>query len=626
MFSAVVQQVEMPNGIDLAKFKSKAKLTDRYPKQLQRLQAAGIAPACIEQAVTGAIANLAEAKTSSLVIYGEPQSGKTEMMICLTAKLLDDGHPVIVHLMNDSVDLLTQNLKRFKTSGLAPAARTSSELVQSASAQNPQELVVFCKKNARDLDKLIAWLNGKGRIVVIDDEADYATPNAKINQGTKTRINELVGQLIGTDGYYIGVTATPARLDLNNTFKNDTEKWVNFPPHSKYTGQDVFFPLDKKVAYRLRFIPQGGSPEEARDALVRFLVTVAYVNSYENGEEKNYTMLVHTSGKREDHETDRVTIQDSVRALVDSESKEFGDLVTRVYQAAQTLYPNADPDLLTEYVVTNASRATLVVLNSERDRRAIGDSATEPSSPFTIIIGGNIVSRGVTFPNLLSMFFTRNVRHKLQQDTYIQRARMFGSRGEYLKHFELTIPTQLYADWHRCFVFHKLALATINNNLGSPVWIGDSRVSVAADSSINKATVALDKGEMSFAMFDYSDDLDTIVAKDQRTVDTLKELSKKIGNDALPTFLIDYIKATSDAGDSLAIHTASSIAGYGKTANQTAISRDKGFIGNPQLELKKFPQAVHHVKILYNAAGKAKLFYKFRGSLQFVQNLKESTG
>jgi hypothetical protein len=616
----------MPNGIDLAKFKSKAKLTDRYPKQLQRLQTAGIAPACIEQAVTGAIANLAEAKTSSLVIYGEPQSGKTEMMICLTAKLLDDGHPVIVHLMNDSVDLLTQNLKRFKTSGLAPAARTSSEMVQSASAQNPQELVVFCKKNARDLDKLIAWLNGKGKIVVIDDEADYATPNAKINQGTKTKINELVGQLIGSDGYYVGVTATPARLDLNNTFKNDTEKWVNFPPHSKYTGQDVFFPLDKKVSYRLRFIPQGGSPEEARDALVRFLVTVAYVNSYENGEEKNYTMLVHTSGKREDHETDRLTIQDSVRALVDSESKEFGDLVTRVYQAAQTLYPNADADLLTEYVVTNASRATLVVLNSERDRRAIGDSATEPSSPFTIIIGGNIVSRGVTFPNLLSMFFTRNVRHKLQQDTYIQRARMFGSRGEYLKHFELTIPTQLYADWHRCFVFHKLALATINNNLGSPVWIGDSRVSVAADSSINKATVALDKGEMSFAMFDYSDDLDTIVAKDQRTVDTLKELSKKIGNDALPTFLIDYIKATSDADDSLAIHTASSIAGYGKTANQTAISRDKGFIGNPQLELKKFPQAVHHVKILFNATGKAKLFYKFRGSLQFVQNLKESTG
>jgi len=94
--------------IDLAKFKDKAKLTDRYARQLQRLKAKGIAPACIEEAVEGTMVNLGAAKTASLVVYGEPQSGKTEMMICLTARLMDDGHPIIVHLMNDSVDLLSQ--------------------------------------------------------------------------------------------------------------------------------------------------------------------------------------------------------------------------------------------------------------------------------------------------------------------------------------------------------------------------------------------------------------------------------------------------------------------------------------------------------------------------------------
>ena len=41
----------------------------------------------------------------SFVIYGEPQSGKTEMMICLTAKLLDDGFNNIVILVNDNVEL-----------------------------------------------------------------------------------------------------------------------------------------------------------------------------------------------------------------------------------------------------------------------------------------------------------------------------------------------------------------------------------------------------------------------------------------------------------------------------------------------------------------------------------------
>ena len=74
---------------------------------------------------------------------------------------------------------------------------------------------------------------------MIDDEADYATPNAKVNApGARTKINELIEKLIGHGGRYIGVTATPARLDLNNTFSNDTSKWVQFPAHAQYTGQD----------------------------------------------------------------------------------------------------------------------------------------------------------------------------------------------------------------------------------------------------------------------------------------------------------------------------------------------------------------------------------------------------
>lgn len=612
--------------IDIEKFKRKAKLNDRYAKQLQRLRGKGIDTGCIEKAVDGAMKNLAPEKASSLVIYGEPQSGKTEMMICLTAKLLDSGHRTIVHLMNDSVDLLTQNLRRFKGSGLAPAPRGLSELVEPET-KNLQELVVFCKKNGKDLKNLIKRLKGKDHIIVIDDEADYATPNAKINQGTRTKINRLVGRLMRRGGSYIGVTATPARLNLNNTLQNDSAKWVRFPSHGKYTGQDIFFPTDQtKVPYRLTLLPQGSSPIEARKALVRFLVTVAYLNTYVNrpDKEENYTMLVHTSGRKEDHEADRVNVEKSIQALRDADGKDFAELVTLAHSTAEELYPKADPDKLTEYVVANASRTTPIVLNSKRDRKALGDNATEPSSPFTVIIGGNIVSRGVTFPNLLSMFFTRDVRHKLQQDTYIQRARMFGARGAYLKHFELTIPPQLYADWQRCFIFHKLALNTIDSKLGSPVWIGDNRISVASDSSINKATVVLDKGEMSFGIFDFSDTLDETVSQAPTSVETLRKLRRGIGNDAVPQFLIEYIDSTPRAGkDSLAIHTSSPIAGYKKSANQKAISRKKGFIGNPQLELNRFPNAVHHIKIFRNAVGKARLFYKLTnsGSLQFIQNL-----
>ena len=80
-------------AIDIAALKAKIHLKDRYDKQLSRLQAEGKTVDCIKQAVEPACGKLSHSGTS-MVIYGDPQSGKTEMMICLTAKLLDQGHRV----------------------------------------------------------------------------------------------------------------------------------------------------------------------------------------------------------------------------------------------------------------------------------------------------------------------------------------------------------------------------------------------------------------------------------------------------------------------------------------------------------------------------------------------------
>jgi hypothetical protein len=609
----------MTDAFDLSKIKEKAKLPNRYSKQLARLHSAGTATGCIEQAVDGAIANLAKAKKASLVIFGEPQSGKTEMMICLTAKLLDQGHRTIVHLLNDNVDLLSQNLRRFKTSALAPLPRTSSEIVGSDIDLTKQELIVFCKKNARDLEKLITRLNGLSGVVIIDDEADYATPNSKVNKKKQSPINKLVEQLLGGNGYYVGVTATPARLDLNHTLGNEAEYWVQFPAHEHYTGQDVFFPMDGPLKYNRVLLDHGNDPKMAREALLRFLVRSAFLNSYANTPEKNYSFLVHTSGRKNDHETDRVAIENAMALLTNVEHPEFADLIRRIYELAGELYPDADPNRITEYVVENASRVSTIVLNSERDRKAAGDNPTVPTSPFTVIIGGNIVSRGVTFPELLGMYFTRNVAHKLQQDTYIQRARMFGARGEYLEHFELTIPKDLYQDWQRCFIFHRLALYTIKENLGSPVWIGDDRVSVTSAASIDRSTVTFNRGELSFQMFDLSDELRALMAHAKTGTKPLWSLREKLGNAALPEFLIKYIERTSPHGaDSVVLHPPSDISGQTSAGtNVEAIARDKGFMGKSQLQVDKFPSAAHHLKVFFNKSGNARVFYKLRG-VEFI--------
>ncbi len=612
----------------LAELAAHAAVKDQYQKQLNRLTDSGNQTDCISDAVDDVMKTVSKQATASLVVYGDPQSGKTEMMICLTALLLDKGYKTIVHLMNDSVDLLVQNLDRFKLAGLAPAPRNAADLANSPLVPG-HNAIVFCKKNAKDLEKLIAELEKSGAVAVVDDEADYATPNAKVNTNDKTRINELVSQLLGETGKYIGVTATPARLNLNNTFNNKTETWVQFRPHEAYTGQDSFFPQTGATPYRLTLLTGPGTTADAHKALARFLVTVAYLNTKATAKgqkEENYTFLVHTSGKTADHAADRSSIEAPMTALVGGTGADFEAFVGVIFQQASELYPSANADTLTTYVIANASRSSFVVLNSKRDRATAGDKPTVPTCPFTVIIGGNIVSRGVTFPNLLAMYFTRNVAAKLQQDTYIQRARMFGARGKYLEHFELTIPEDLYADWHRCFVFHRLALQAIKNNNVSPVWLGDPRISIVASSSIDRGTVDLNKGEMSFQIFDCPDPmkLDAIVASHPAALQTLKDLAAAVGSDALPEFFVKYVAAALQVQPgTLAIHTASSIANYGPTADVDAISRTKGFLGKPQLEEKRFPNAVHHVKILHNGKGKARVFYKNLVRVQFVQNLKK---
>lgn len=615
----------MPLDPHLANLAAKAAVKDQYQKQLNRLRSQNQQTDRIEEAVKDALENLPIAKSGSLVIYGDPQSGKTEMMICLTARLLDEGEQIIVHLLNDSVDLLTQNLGRFRKAGLAPAPRNAIDLVHTPLVRG-HSAILFCKKNVRDLGKLIAALKG-APVIVIDDEADYATPNAKINKQEKTKINERVEQLLGQNGKYIGVTATPARLNLNNTFDNRPETWVQFHPHAAYTGQDTFFPQKGAIQFRLTKLAPSASPIDAHRALARFLVTVAHLNTNatSRGEiEENYSMLVHTSGSTADHAADRQIFESIMSALIGHKGRPFEEFVQTIHNEAKLLYPKRSADELTTYVLVNASRSSVIVLNSTRDRASAGENPTQPTTPFTVIIGGNIVSRGVTFPNLLSMFFTRDVKTKLQQDTYIQRARMFGARGKYLPHFELTIPTRLYADWQRCFDFHRLALEAIRKNNASPVWIGDARISIASSSSIDRATVDMSKGEMAFRMFPSSDptSLDAIVDENPVALKTLRKLHERIG-DALPQFLIDYIDAslTSNPG-TLAIHRASSIANYANSADVDNIARTKGFIGRNQLEAARFPNAVHHVKVFYNDKKKARVFYKNTSGVQFVQNLR----
>lgn len=105
----------MEFNFDINRFRKPSRGSVEYERQLARLRETRKDVRSIELAVRGAIDNLRTNAGRSFVIYGEPQSGKTEMMIYLTGKLIDEGYDFVLHLLNDSVDLLAAAGRRKRT-------------------------------------------------------------------------------------------------------------------------------------------------------------------------------------------------------------------------------------------------------------------------------------------------------------------------------------------------------------------------------------------------------------------------------------------------------------------------------------------------------------------------------
>ena len=589
-----------------------------YANQMARLRRLGLYTNSIEATVAEAeISIMSGAK--SFAIHGEPQCGKTEMMICLVGKLLDMGNSTIVVLVNDSVDLLNQNLDRFQSSSLRPTPLGMSEIIISAIDVSKSSSIVFSKKNSKDLQKLITRLNGIKNIVIIDDEADYATPNAKINRAEVTKINELVVKLrnipVKRDGVgiWIGVTATPARLDLNNTLENERSKWIRFAPHPEYCGHETFFPPvgSATIDWTLIELPDHyDSPKYLRNALIRFVCNVAHLNTTRYAsDEKNWSMIVHTSGKKLDHEEDRKIVDRFFIEISDPSNPNYNTRYGEMEAYVRAKFGEDHIEEILRYVAEKSSSKIVRVINSDADKTTESvKSLTSPLVPFTVAIGGNIISRGVTFNNLLTMFFTRTAK-VMQQDTYIQRARMFGNRKKYLDHFELHIQQSLYMDWHRSFTYHRLATASLES--GEPIWLEGSGVRAVAPTSVDKKNVYVDKGEISFGKFDFHPDIAKATKGSHGGVVEFEKLIKLLPTDYLSDHILQFVKAQTAYNPNLvAWHFSGEIEKY-KDADYIEIRRNRGFFGKGDLEEKKFPEAVHHFKIYFNRAGKARLFYKY---------------
>jgi hypothetical protein len=127
---------------------------------------------------------------------------------------------------------------------------------------------------------------------------------------------------------------------------------------------------------------------------------------------------------------------------------------------------------------------------------------------------------------------------------------------------------------------------------------------------------------MSFPIFDYSSDIESIVQSND-PIEGLRKLQARIGTDSLPSYLIEYVlRFMPNGSGSVALHGSSTIENMKDAAtNQEKIERTKGLFGQVT---RNHPDALHHFKIFYNAKQKARLIYKFSGNITFIKNQKNA--
>ncbi len=618
-----------------------------YSQRLAALRGRGRDTSLIEAGMADTIQTL-QSGAKSFVVYGEPQSGKTEFMIALVCKLIDMGKQTIFVVMNDNTELENQNFDRFHAaSELNPTPMRDYELkdLSNTDLKIKRQRIIFCRKNSKNLQKLIELTRWMEDRVIIDDEADYASPNAKINKQDVTAINKFLaelGRFNRTDsGIYIGVTATPARLDLNNTFANDASKWVFLNSHAQYKGHNFFFPIARSDVensdYNLVRLPdETDNPKLLRAAVFRFMIRVALLNLHPKSEVTPYSMLIHTAGKTNDHETDQAQINKILSTLADSNNSKYRQYAEELFKVSEKVVRNSKADFVPEelwtFVMKNIGKKDVLVINHKNDSGNV-KRAGQPKALFTFAIGGNIVSRGLTFENLLTFYFSRNVKNKLQQNTYIQRARMFGWRP-YSKHFELCVPETLFKNWAECFHDHEVSLRLAK--AGEYLHVYGSKTQVVDAGAIDKLNVSHQNSERNVGEifpltkelesalinFDLNDPMlyiekliDAGVMPESAIAPALRMYLHEITSEEQKQFFL--VLKTDEEGKKV-----QSIENY-KDGDSESIQRARGGIIHAMLNNRaEYELYQHFILPIKNSDGNARIIYKPKLKKSIMQNVR----
>ena len=399
--------------------------------------------------------NMFDAGKKTVMGLGYVQSGKTTSITALCAAAADRGFTLIVAILGSTILLRDQNRSRVEDKlGLDEHSYRWVSIPEFNLKSTSKDIsnwlekdrIVFVPviKNAKVINKvaeIFSSCNFHGRnILVIDDEADQASLNTKVEQfdesATYTAIKNLRAKL--PTHLFVQYTATPyAPLLLPDGDPLMPEDVQFLMPGRGYTGGREFF-IDHSQEV-LRQIPSSDEqnaktmlsalPISLEKAICNYIVGATHLFFQDKGNAP-ISMLIHSTFKNDLQAKYHFLLEKylaKMKANDNLEESEVGQLIQqeRLYLYNLGVLQMSDVEFWEKvnYVI---KEITLWLVNSASEVKKIKWNL----APFHILIGGNKLDRGFTVEGLTVTYMNRPVSDQI--DTLEQRARAFGYRTNLL--------------------------------------------------------------------------------------------------------------------------------------------------------------------------------------------------
>lgn len=450
------------------------------------------------------------------LVIGDVQSGKTVNYLALFNKAADAGYKIFILLAGDKESLRRQTQERIDEGFIGRdtklLANVGEEVMFSSSPiglatldpkfQHPSSLTTFwqdfrvgstnqlqnlnnnsipyvfvVKKNKSVLSNLAKFFSASagpsGKIeapmLLLDDEADYASINTSSTETSPTAINQGIRELIASfeRSSYVGFTATP----FANVLISDADESDLFPrdfiyslesPTNYFGPQQMFdetseqcgtlvplydaekyFPARHRKTLRVESIPSS-----MRVAILCFYISNAIRDLRPSQSKSARSMMIHVSRFKDVHQQ-LFELVSEICADVNSTLR-FGigseELLAEMKQIFEIHFGHVSETWSQiAAILPKSSHGTEVfAVNSDKSNKD-WRSAYDSESPRVIAIGGDVLSRGLTLDGLaISYYFRRSLAY----DTVMQMGRWFGYRDGYRDCCKIFIDLEV-AVWFR---------------------------------------------------------------------------------------------------------------------------------------------------------------------------------